>query len=149
MRELNKIVIHCSATHSSMDIGAADIKKWHLDKGWSDIGYHYVIRRNGAIEEGRPVHIQGAHVKGHNASSIGVCIVGGVGEEPLFDNNFTATQIQVAKCLITTLRYMHAIDPRYVFGHRDLSPDRNGDGVVTPDEWLKLCPCLDVKQVLL
>lgn len=78
MRQINRIIVHCSDTPPHMDIGAAEIWRWHTqDKGWSDIGYHYVIRRNGVVEAGRPLHKIGAHAKGHNSDSIGVCLIGG------------------------------------------------------------------------
>jgi len=76
MREIKEIVIHCTASPDYMDIGANTIKQWHLDRGWSDIGYHYVIRRNGEIEKGRPDDIAGAHARGVNQTSIGVVWVG-------------------------------------------------------------------------
>ncbi len=71
------IVIHCAATKPSMNIGAEEIKKWHVDeRGWADIGYHFVLDRNGVVCPGRPVEKAGAHSKGHNKNSIGLCIVG-------------------------------------------------------------------------
>ena len=77
------IVIHCAATKPSMDIGAAEIRKWHTDppRNWDDIGYHYVVRRSGTIEKpmlevGRYLEIPGAHVANHNHESIGICLVG-------------------------------------------------------------------------
>ena len=77
MREIDAIVIHCSYTPPSMDIGVREIYDWHVnDNGWKDIGYHYVIRRNGNIEIGRPEHTPGAHVAGHNHNTIGLCLVG-------------------------------------------------------------------------
>ena len=86
MREINRIILHCSATREGQDIDAATIKKWHTDpkpegRGWSDIGYHYVIRLDGTIEGGRPIHKAGAHTKGHNDDSIGICYIGGVEED--------------------------------------------------------------------
>lgn len=80
-RDIKKIVIHCTDSQDSLDIGAKEIKEWHTmeppkGNGWSDIGYHYVIRRDGSVELGRPVHTPGAHVRGHNKTSIGVVWVG-------------------------------------------------------------------------
>ncbi len=77
MRDLNRIIIHCAATPWDMDIGVEEIRKWHKAKGWRDCGYHYVIRLNGNIEVGRPLEQSGAHCKGHNKDSIGICLVGG------------------------------------------------------------------------
>ena len=72
------IVVHCSYTPENMDIGAKDIDRWHREKGWMMIGYHKVIRRDGTIEGGRPLNKRGAHVKGLNAKSIGVVMIGGM-----------------------------------------------------------------------
>lgn len=77
-REINKIIVHCSATREGQDISVETIKDWHLKRGWSDIGYHYVIDINGVLHTGRPIERTGAHCKGHNTGSIGVCYVGGV-----------------------------------------------------------------------
>lgn len=96
-RDITKIIIHCSATPPRMDIGAGTIKRWHTDpkpkgRGWSDIGYHWVIRRDGRVEQGRPEARAGAHVRGHNANSIGICLVGGTGEDGKPETNFTKEQ---------------------------------------------------------
>lgn len=81
MRKIKKIVLHCSDSQDSLDIGVKEIRSWHTMKppkgnGWDDIGYHFVIRRDGRIELGRPQKVIGAHVRGHNSDSIGVCWVG-------------------------------------------------------------------------
>ena len=76
--DVKYIVVHCSYTPEQMDIGAADIDRWHREKGWMMIGYHKVIRRDGTIEDGRPLNKRGAHVKGLNAKSIGVVMIGGM-----------------------------------------------------------------------
>jgi hypothetical protein len=72
------IVVHCSATGPAADIGVAQITQWHKQRGFDTVGYHYVIRRNGTLETGRRESEIGAHVRGHNANSIGVCLAGGV-----------------------------------------------------------------------
>ena len=78
MRKINEIILHCSATPASMDIGAKEIRDWHVNGNhWRDIGYHWVIRRDGTVEKGRPEYQVGAHCLNHNANSIGVCMVGG------------------------------------------------------------------------
>src|SRR5687768_15109413 len=78
MRAINVLVVHCSATPAGKSFRAADIDRWHRDQGWDSIGYHFVICLDGSIEPGRPVEDVGSHVKGHNANSIGVCLIGGV-----------------------------------------------------------------------
>ena len=72
MRHINRIILHCTATREGRDYSVDTIRKWHTDKGWSDIGYHYLVARDGAIYEGRPVERMGAHVRGYNANSIGI-----------------------------------------------------------------------------
>jgi len=87
------IVIHCADTPPKMDIGVAEIRQWHLKNGWSDIGYHFVIRRTGRLERGRPLDAVGSHVKGYNAISVGVCLVGGrQAKSGKPENNFTNEQ---------------------------------------------------------
>jgi len=80
-RKIDKIIIHCSATPEGRDISVETIRDWHLKRGWSDIGYHYVIDLEGKVHAGRPIEKTGAHVKGHNTGSIGICYVGGVEED--------------------------------------------------------------------
>lgn len=76
MRALRRFIVHCSDTPDTRDVTASEIRKWHLANGWSDIGYHFVIRRDGSIEFGRNLAVVGSHVKGHNFDSVGVCLVG-------------------------------------------------------------------------
>ena len=117
MRELNKIIIHHSWTPAGMDIGVEEIRRWHLERGWQDIGYHYVLRRNGGIETGRPVEIQGAHTRGQNRDSIGICIVGGKPEV-----NFTKLQWSLLSTLVAELMFEHNIYE--VGGHRDYAASK-------------------------
>jgi N-acetylmuramoyl-L-alanine amidase len=126
-----------------MDIGVNDIRKWHTAKGWIDVGYHYVIRRSGVVELGRRLHVIGSHVKGYNATSVGICLVGGLDKGSQPADNFTAGQKRSLRKLLVELsaRFPGA----KVVGHRDLSPDRNGDGKIDRTEWLKDCPCFDVR----
>ncbi len=132
MRHITKVIIHCAATKPSMDIGASDIKKWHLDRGWKDIGYHYVIRRNGDIENGIGVALAGSHTKGHNASSIGICLVGGINNKGEPENNFTKPQWATLERLVRILKvdFPHAT----VHGHREFAA--------------KACPSFDVQEWL-
>lgn len=118
-RTTNWIAIHCSATRPAMDVGVKEIRQWHKAQGWSDIGYHFVIRRDGKIEKGRPIDAIGAHVAGFNATSVGVCMVGGVNQKDFTkaENNFTKEQFNALCALLTQLcvRYPGA----KVRGHRD------------------------------
>lgn len=124
MRPIDKIIIHCSDTPPAMDIGADEIRRWHTDpqpkgNGWSDIGYHYVIRRGGDVEPGRPELVSGAHTRGHNKSSIGVCVVGGRGKDGSAEVNFTHPQWAALYDLVERLtrKYPDA----EVYGHNDFS----------------------------
>lgn len=101
MRTIDSIIIHCAYTPPGMDIGATEIRRWHVEeRGWKDIGYHYVVRRDGDVEPGRDldgdgdvVEEVGAHAAGHNAHSIGICLVGGRAEDDQApDCNFTPAQ---------------------------------------------------------
>lgn len=113
------LVVHCSATRPSLDVGAKEIRQWHKNQGWEDIGYHYVIRRDGKVEKGRAENLVGSHVKGFNATSVGVCMVGGVSQNDFTkpENNFTKEQFASLKTLLTSLsaKYPGAA----VLGHRD------------------------------
>lgn len=143
MKPVSLLVVHCSATPAARDIGVAQLRAMHLARGFRDVGYHYIIRRDGRVEKGRPDNVMGAHVEGHNDGSLGICLIGGVKPDGrTAEQNFTPDQYTSLERLLRDLkgRYPSA----RVCGHRDLSPDRNRDGRVTPDEWLKQCPTFDV-----
>jgi len=121
-----------------------DIRAWHLERGWRDVGYHFVIRRNGRVEAGRPLDEVGAHVYGYNRVSWGVCMVGGVDRYGRSEANYTDAQYIA---LVALLWELHVKAPAAeILGHRDLSPDVDGDGVIEPWEWMKDCPCFDVRK---
>lgn len=130
MRMINKIIIHCSATKPTQDIGAAEIDMWHKKQGWDEIGYHFVIRRNGETEKGRDIEIAGAHCKGQNKNSIGICLAGGIDENGRAKNNFTEKQFQSLRNLAAKLKkeYPNAA----IHGHNEFAN--------------KACPCFDVKE---
>lgn len=143
MRQIDLIVVHCSATRPSLDVRAIDIDRWHRARGWRGIGYHYVITRGGAVEPGRPEFQVGAHTQGFNSRSVGVCLVGGVAEDGrTVESNYTRAQWISLATLLRDLRsrYLKA----RICGHRDLSPDLDGDGEVERHEWVKGCPSFDV-----
>lgn len=142
------IVVHCSATKLDQDIGAAEIRAWHTSppRNWNDIGYHAVIRLDGRIEFGRHFDTQGAQVHGYNDRSLGVCLVGGLDEHGQPACTFNKHQLVSLGFTLSMLR--RAYPEATVLGHRDLSPDVDGDGVVERSEWLKECPCLDVAHFL-
>lgn len=140
------LVVHCSATPGTMDIGKAEIDRWHRAQGWLMIGYHYVIRRDGKIEIGRPEGAIGSHVQGYNNVSIGISMVGGTDAKGKPEDNFTSAQYAA---LAELLRDLKAKYPKaQVCGHRDFSPDKNKDGKITSNEWMKACPSFDVREWL-
>ena len=108
MREIEKLIFHCSATIEGQNISAATIKRWHVkDRGWSDIGYHYVIGLDGKIEAGRPVNKQGAHCKGENKTSIGICYIGGLSKNKRAKDTRTEAQKNALIKLIKTLKNIY------------------------------------------
>lgn len=159
---IQKIVIHCSATrngkslHTAQQTAAQTIDSWHKGRGFKrnpercrqfnphllHIGYHFVIDVDGTVESGRQEGETGAHVKGHNLNSLGICLVGGVTASNKYHGEYTEKQWQA---LYRLLRQLEAKYPdARICGHRDLSPDLNGDGTIMPNEWVKACPCFDV-----
>jgi N-acetylmuramoyl-L-alanine amidase len=133
MRQIDQIILHCSATPEGRDHSAADIDRWHRGMGWTSIGYHYVIRLNGVVERGRPVSVIGAHARNWNASSIGICYIGGVSADDVKLARDTRTAEQ--KCAMAAL--VHGLLGMFpgadVLGHRDLP------GVA------KACPSFDAR----
>ena len=143
MRPVNYIIIHCSATESGAGFTVKDIDRWHKEKGWTGVGYHYVITEQGKLEQGRPPESEGAHCLHHNSDSIGICYIGGL----RFGNPFdTRTPAQCAQLEIIVRRLLRQYPDALVCGHRDLSPDLDGNGKITPGEWTKACPCFDVAE---
>ena len=130
MREINKIIIHCSATKVSRDIGVFQIDEWHKNQGWSGIGYHFVIRRSGEIEKGRDIAAVGAHCKGQNKHSIGICLVGGIDDHGKSQNNFTAEQFAGLRRLVSELKQQYP--NATLHGHNEFAA--------------KDCPCFDVRE---
>lgn len=122
--KIEHIILHCAYTPPSMDIGVAEIREWHVrDNGWTDIGYHYVIRRSGAVESGRAETQQGAHTKGYNMHSLGICLVGGKREDDKApDCNFTAPQWAALARLVRDIMAKHP--GAKVAGHRDYDAGR-------------------------
>ncbi len=126
------IIIHCSATPPTLDIGKEEIDKWHRQRGWFGIGYHFVIRRNGTVEIGRPVMEVGAHAQGYNAVSVGVCLIGGVDSsgQTKPQNNFTPQQWESLLHLLKTLKTQ--FPGAKIIGHSEVSN--------------KACPSFDVQK---
>jgi len=131
MRPINKVIIHCSATPEGRDVKIDTIRKWHTDKGWNDIGYHYVIELDGQIQAGRPVELLGAHCLGQNKFSIGICYVGGM-DKKMTKAKDTRTKEQKESLikLIAELRKKYPI--LSVNGHNEYAA--------------KACPSFDVSK---
>lgn len=146
MRKIDSIIIHCSATRAGLDFTAADIDRWHRERGFNGIGYHYVIRLDGRLEKGRDISLPGAHCRGWNERSIGICYIGGLDGNGQPADTRTNAQKRVLYQVIMDLQREYEV--LRVLGHRDTSPDLNGDGVIGPDEYVKACPCFDVRKFL-
>lgn len=145
-RDINLIVIHCSATQPKQHIDVAVIDRMHRARGMLRCGYHYVIRRDGEVEVGRPLDMIGAHAAGFNTRSVGICLAGGINSKGKAENNFEGVQFKTLKSLVYSLKCLYP-EARIV-GHRDLSPDLNGDGVISSNERMKECPSFEVKEWL-
>lgn len=130
-RAINEIIVHCSATPEGKDYTVADIKRWHIARGFKTIGYHYVVYRDGTIHEGRDINTAGAHCTGHNTHSIGVCYIGGCAKDGKTPKDTrTAKQRDGLRWLINELK---AVYPRAgVHGHREYAN--------------KACPCFDAAK---
>ena len=130
MRKITEIILHCTATEPTNDIHVADIRRCHKERGFSDIGYHYLINLNGDLEFGRPVEIVGAHCLGHNANSIGIAYAGGI-----MNGKPEDTRTQRQKDAITSLVFRLIIAYPYItglHGHNEYAA--------------KACPCFDVQS---
>lgn len=130
-RNIKEIIIHCSDTPEGKDYTVADIRAWHLARNFSDVGYHYIIYRDGSIHLGRDINISGAHCKNHNSISIGICYIGGraaVGIKP----KDTRTVAQ-KKALLQLLKELKKMYPNAtIHGHKEFAA--------------KACPCFEVKD---
>ena len=136
------IVIHCTATPFGRVENVESIRKMHLARGFADIGYHFLIGLDGEKWDGRrPLGREGAQVKYFNDTTMGISYVGGLGPDGKALD--TRTPAQTA-ALIAVIKPLLQLYPRAVIlGHRDLSPDMDGDGTVERQEWVKECPCFD------
>lgn len=131
MRKIDTIVLHCSATTPGMDVPIETIRLWHKNKGWRDVGYHYYIRKDGTVEIGRPIDEPGAHVRGHNANTIGVCYEGGLDENRSPSDTMTDAQFHTVCDLVQSLAQVLPGITKFC-GHRDFP------------KVAKACPCFDV-----
>ena len=131
MRNISKIIIHCSATPEGKDFTVADIRRWHLQRGFNDIGYHFVIYRDGSVVNGRPIDKIGAHCLHQNNHSVGICYIGGLaadGKTP--KDTRTPEQRSALAALVADLRKRFPLAT--VHGHNEFAA--------------KACPCFNVKK---
>lgn len=134
-RNINEIIVHCTATKEGLNQTVEQIKKYHtakppMGRGWSDIGYHYIIYLDGSIHEGRNVNISGAHCTNHNVNSIGVVYVGGLDSKGNAKDTRTPAQ---KEALIKLLKELKKLYPKAtIHGHREFAN--------------KACPCFDAKK---
>lgn len=141
---IKHIVVHCSATKEGEHFTAEDIHRWHKERGWSGIGYHYVVLLDGTIENGRPEYWNGAHVKGFNDDSLGICYIGGLDANGKAKDTRTEGQKEVLYNLLIRLKKKHPAAT--ILGHRDFSEDTNNNGIIESFEFMKECPCYDAKK---
>ena len=131
MRKIDKIILHCAATPEGRDVKTETIKSWHVKgRGWSDIGYHYVIELDGSVVDGRPLDRIGAHTKGHNTGSIGICYVGGMDKNKTPKDTRNEAQRDAMDNLIASLQ--DRFPKATIHGHNEFAA--------------KACPSFDVQK---
>ena len=140
------LTIHCAATPEGRDVKAATISEWDIKK-FKQVSYHWVIELDGTAVRTLPDTRRGAHVGGKNTGNIGICYVGGMTAD-MKGIKDTRTDAQKKTMLTLVRTYMDRFPGIKVIGHRDWSPDRNGNGLVEPAEWIKGCPSFDVRAWL-
>lgn len=140
---VDTIWVHCSATKPDWMLGhslaakVAEIRRWHLDLGWRDIGYHWIIDRDGKVAPGRPETQEGSHVRGYNRKSLGVCLLGGHGSAATdkFEENFTAAQKAALRQLVSDIRKRTPI--KAVRGHNEVAAKACPGFEVAAQAWLQ------------
>lgn len=131
MRKIKEIIVHCTATPEGRAVSVADVDRWHRERGFASIGYHYLVYLDGTVHAGRPVERIGAHCKGHNSASVGVCYVGGLASDCATPKDTrTAAQKTALSRLITKLKSEYP--GAKVYGHRDFAA--------------KACPCFNARE---
>lgn len=140
------LTIHCAATPEGRDVKAAQINEWDKAK-FGQTSYHWVVELNGNKVRGLTDNVRGAHVGGKNTGNIGICYVGGVAKDAKTVKD-TRTDAQKKALRELVDEYKKLYPGIKVMGHRDWSPDKNKDGKITPDEWMKGCPSFDVATQL-
>jgi N-acetylmuramoyl-L-alanine amidase len=130
MRRIDKIIVHCTATPEGREVSVKEIDRWHRERGFKCIGYHYVIGLDGKVSEGRPIEEIGAHCTGQNSHSVGVCYVGGIDRFGLPADTRTLQQCVAMRKLLASLK--ERFPKAMIYGHRDFAR--------------KACPCFDAAK---
>lgn len=144
MRTINLIVLHCSATRENVNYTPEQLERDHKRRGFISAGYNFYIRRSGEVVKLRAMEMIPAHARGYNENSLGICYEGGL---DIFGRAHDTRTPQQKKSILQLLRHLTIRFPESrICGHRDLSHDVNGDGIISPDEWEKLCPSFDAKK---
>ena len=133
-KQTTMIILHCSATREGQDVKASTIKRWHLNRGFSDIGYHYIVDLDGTIEKGRDESLVGAHCVGKNATSIGICYVGGCDQNLNSKDTRTDAQKKAMKTLVHQLMEKYNIPIEHVYAHYQFCKYKD-------------CPCVKIEQL--
>lgn len=130
MRKIDEIIVHCTATKAGKHFNVNDVRRWHLQRNFRDIGYHFLVLLDGTVQQGRPVAEVGAHCTGHNTCSIGVCYVGGIAASGRPADTRTPQQRQALRNLLTDLK--RQFPKAVIHGHRDFAN--------------KACPCFNATK---
>lgn len=132
MRKINKIILHCSATKEEQVYTVEDIRRWHIARGFSDVGYHYIIYLDGSVHNGRPIERVGAHCTGQNKDSIGICYVGGLASNNKPKDTRTESQKEALVKLVKKLMAEYGLQSSDVYCHNEFAA--------------KACPCFSIDE---
>jgi N-acetylmuramoyl-L-alanine amidase len=141
-RPINRIVVHCTATSQSATVDGI-LNYWKNTLGWKNPGYHYIIGINGERNIISNLRLPTNGVRGYNWDSVHISYIGG-----RYGDDRTIQQKAELENLLLELVHPNLLGILPIVGHRDLSPDKNGDGIITSNEWVKLCPSFDVTKWL-
>ena len=151
MRKIDLIVVHCAATRPSQNITIDDIARWHAERGFNGVGYHYLIRRDGTVQKGRQDNMAGAHVAGYNANTIGICMAGGINNNMQPEANYTKAQWAALAALVDKVRRAYGVPLDRILGHCDMPRNQGVPLSMIASQGAyprvqKACPCFDVRK---
>lgn len=145
MRKINYIVLHCTASQQTETVESI-LSFFKNVKKWKNPGYHFIVRPDGSVANTCKIENIANGVAGHNANSIHISYIGGIDKQGKAVDNRTDAQKAAQIKLLNELK--KKFPSAKITGHRDLSPDKNNDGIISPNEWTKMCPCFDTKKWL-